>query len=85
MHGLRKTKLLTHVKSPADHNNKNEAVVKPIVIKRRLYRLQYKCIVTVVHYAIYFPLHFRLFLNVYTFRHTRNTATETVIYLLKDM
>jgi hypothetical protein len=84
MHGLRNIKLITHVTSPADHNNKNEAVVKLIVPKRRLYRLQYQCKVTVAYYAVQFPLHFRIFLNVCTFRHTRNTATKSIIYLLKD-
>ena len=80
-----KQNCLGMLEAPAEHNNKTEAVVKLMVLKRQLYRLQYNCIVTVVHYAVQFPLHFRLFFNVYTFRHTRNTATETVIYLLKDM
>jgi len=70
MHDLRNTKLITRVKSPADHNNKNESVVKLTVLERRLYRLQYNCVVTVVYYSLQFPLHFRVFWNVYTFRHT---------------
>jgi hypothetical protein len=83
IHGLLNMKLITHIKSPVDHNNKNEAAVKLIVLKRRLYRLQYNWMVTVAYYAVQFPLHFRVFLNVHTFRHTRNIATETVIYCWK--